>query len=94
VSLFSFLKPSDPCPDPEEPYEELLGRIDDLEKSFGAMQLEWETVTAHLDQLSAKTHRELGHITRRKREVQDIEGEAAPDEVTTRRSRFRGGRHQ
>lgn len=75
----------------KEALEAILGRLDSLEKKFETMRLDWEIVTAHLDQQSTKVHRELGHVTKRKADLLKLEGGDEP-EAGARKSRFRGGR--
>lgn len=90
LRLFGLMGRSDPHHDLVKALAVLHGRADELEKRFAAMRLEWEIVTAHVDQLSAKTHRELGHVTKRRADLAKLE----PDEPAEapHRSRFSGGR--
>jgi len=93
LRLLSFLKPSDPQPDLKSRLETMLARLEGLELRFNGMRADWEIVTSHVDQQTAKVHRELGHVTKRKADLEKIENpcDEAPE---VRRSRFRGGRSQ
>jgi len=94
LGLFRFLRQADPQDNLAEPPGELLGRLRTLEDAFSSMRLDWETVTAHIDQQSNKVHRELGHITRRKRELLELEPDQpdVPAADVPRRGRFARGR--
>lgn len=94
MDLFGFFRRPPPQVDLERALQPILASLERLDRAFDVMRVDWETVTAHIDQLSNKVHRELGHVTRRKREVQELEGDCPPDEVATRRSQFSGGRRR
>lgn len=90
MRLFDVFKPSLPSPDLNRRLEQALERLLELELRFNGMRQEWEIVTAHVDQQTSKVHRELGHVTKRKADLE--RHEPCADEETVRRSRFRGGR--
>lgn len=95
---FRFLQDPPPSDDLKSALEAVHGRLDALERTFERMRVDWEVITAHIDQQSNKVHRELGHVTRRQREIKDADGtfeqrELELTENPRRRSRFAGGRH-
>lgn len=66
-----------------------------LVERVGALEREWAVAKTSLQGTYDQVHRELGHITRKKREL--LELSPCPDESTEeqtipRRSRFAGGR--
>jgi len=94
LGLFRFLGPKNG----EKPLilaqAAIENRIGSLETAFAEMRLQWEVVTAQVDNQTSKVHRELGHVTRRRKEIEDAEG-GCPDEVSDipqRRTAFSGGR--
>lgn len=93
LRLFGWIRQSDPQHDLVKALAVLHGRADAIEKRFDQMRLEWEIVTAHVDQLSAKAHRELGHVTKRRADLAKLEPDDQTD-VVPHRSRFSGGRRR
>ena len=91
LTLFRSKRLPDPQPDLKSALEPLLGRLDQLDRTFQAMRLEWEIVTAHVDQQTNRVHRELGHVTKRKADLAKSE-EPCLDQTSSHPSRFRGGR--
>lgn len=91
MGLFGITRSSLPSPDLKDRLEAILKRLDGLELRFNGMRGEWEIVTSHVDQMTTKVHRELGHVTKRKADLEKIE-QPCDDELVRRKSRFRGGR--
>lgn len=95
MGLFRKKASSPPSEDLEQRLQAILGVHRELQTAFSTMRLDWETVTAHVDQLTTKVHRELGHITKRKRDLAKADpcDEEEGGVSNIRRSRFSGGRH-
>ena len=83
---------SDPQPDLKDALEAIVRRCESLENAFQTMKLDWEIVTAHVDQQTNKVHRELGHVTKRRADLERAEGNPESESLPLRRSRFSGGR--
>lgn len=97
MALFKLLERSKPQEGLREALETLRSEFRDLQHQFGALQLQWETVVAHVDQQTKAVHRELGHVSRKKRELENNEPdipEAQSPSTSEHRSQFRGGRHR
>ena len=94
MGLFRSTPSLDPALELVKALDPILERLARLEESQKTLTLNFAVVTANIDAQADKVHRELGHVTRHKRDIKaaqpcDEEAESAPNI----RPRFAGGRH-
>lgn len=72
-------KRSDPHGDLKSALEANVARQNQFELDLGKMRLEFQIVSDHVDQQTAKVHRELGHVTKRKADLLKLSPPRATD---------------